>query len=168
MGGRGRISRQYVALVMLKRIGREVQRMASALCRKVRCSLLSQLRQLREPHADTLNGSKHANMKELRADTADKVMRVAFTFEHERAALLLVAGDKSGVSQKRFEVRRLAGKSQQEVANTLGMKQPSLSKLEKQADMQLSTLRKIVKALGGELEVLATFPKAIIKIEQFD
>src|SRR5713226_10040368 len=66
------------------------------------------------------------------------------------------------------EVRQLAGKSQQEVAETLGMKQPSLSKLEKQADMQISTLRKIVRALGGELEVLARFPKGTVKIEQFE
>jgi transcriptional regulator with XRE-family HTH domain len=65
------------------------------------------------------------------------------------------------------EVRQLAGKSQQEVAETLGMKQPSLSKLEKQADMQISTLRKIVQALGGELEVLARFPKGTVKIDQF-
>jgi transcriptional regulator with XRE-family HTH domain len=62
----------------------------------------------------------------------------------------------------------LAGKSQQEVAETLGIKQPSLSKLEKQTDMQLSTLRKIVKALGGELEVLARFPKGTVRIDQFD
>jgi len=66
------------------------------------------------------------------------------------------------------EVRQLAGKSQEEVAQTLGIKQPSLSKLEKQADMQISTLRKIVKALGGELEVLARFPKGTVKIDQFD
>src|SRR6266403_857761 len=66
------------------------------------------------------------------------------------------------------EVRQLAGKSQQEVAETLGMKQPSLSKLEKQTDMQISTLRKIVNALGGELEVLARFPKGTVKIDQFD
>jgi transcriptional regulator with XRE-family HTH domain len=66
------------------------------------------------------------------------------------------------------EVRQLAGKSQQEVAQTLGMKQPSLSKLEKQADMQMSTLRKIVKALGGRLEILARFPKGTVKIDQFD
>jgi len=66
------------------------------------------------------------------------------------------------------EVRQRAGKSQQEVARILGMKQPSLSKLEKQADMQISTLRKIVKALGGELEVLARFPKGTVKIDQFD
>jgi transcriptional regulator with XRE-family HTH domain len=66
------------------------------------------------------------------------------------------------------EIRQLAGKSQQEVAETLGMKQPSLSKLEKQADMQISTLRKIIKALGGELEVLARFPKGTVRIDQFD
>jgi hypothetical protein len=57
---------------------------------------------LGRPHADTLNGSRHANMKELRADTSDKVMRVAFAFDPNRAAILLVAGDKSGVNQKRF------------------------------------------------------------------
>lgn len=66
------------------------------------------------------------------------------------------------------EIRQLAGKSQQEVAETLGMKQPSLSKLEKQGDMQISTLRKIVTALGGELEVLARFPKGTVKIGPFD
>jgi hypothetical protein len=58
--------------------------------------------QLGRPHADTLKGSRHANMKELRADSSDKVMRIAFAFDPNRAAILLVAGDKSGVSQKRF------------------------------------------------------------------
>jgi hypothetical protein len=57
---------------------------------------------LGRPHADTLNGSRHANMKELRADTADQVMRIAFAFDPERVGILLVAGDKGGVSQKRF------------------------------------------------------------------
>lgn len=57
---------------------------------------------LGRPHADTLKGSRHANMKELRADTADQVLRIAFAFDPERSGLLLVASDKSGVSQKRF------------------------------------------------------------------
>jgi hypothetical protein len=47
-------------------------------------------------------------MKELRADTADKVMRVAFAFDPNRAAILLVGGDKSGVSQKRFYKQLIA------------------------------------------------------------
>jgi hypothetical protein len=63
---------------------------------------------LGRPHADTLNGSKHANMKELRADTAEQVLRIAFAFDPERTALLLVAGNKSGVSQKRFYKRLIA------------------------------------------------------------
>src|SRR5436305_9694576 len=63
---------------------------------------------LSRPHADTLKGSKHANMKELRADTADKVLRVAFAFDPERVGILLVAGDKSGVSQKRFYKQLIA------------------------------------------------------------
>ena len=58
--------------------------------------------QLGRPHADTLAGSRHANMKELRFKAADGVWRVAFAFDPERQAILLVAGDKSGVAQKRF------------------------------------------------------------------
>jgi len=58
--------------------------------------------QLGRPHADTLNGSTHANMKELRADTKDQVMRIAFAFDPDRSAILLMGGDKSGVGQKRF------------------------------------------------------------------
>src|SRR5688500_4485354 len=58
--------------------------------------------QLGRPHADTLKGSKHANMKELRADTGVAVLRVAFAFDPERSAILLIGGDKAGVNQKRF------------------------------------------------------------------
>jgi hypothetical protein len=58
--------------------------------------------QLKRPRCDTLNGSKHANMKELRFDAADAVWRVAFAFDPKRQAVLLVGGDKSGVSQKAF------------------------------------------------------------------
>ena len=51
---------------------------------------------------DTLNGSRHANMKELRFAAADGEWRVAFAFDRKRKAMLLVAADKSGVSEKRF------------------------------------------------------------------
>jgi len=57
---------------------------------------------LGRPHADTLAGSKHANMKELRFNAADGVWRVAFAFDPKRRAVVLVAGDKAGVTQKRF------------------------------------------------------------------
>jgi hypothetical protein len=58
--------------------------------------------QLGRPRVDTLNGSRHANMKELRFRAADGEWRVAFAFDPRRKAILLVAGDKSGGSEKRF------------------------------------------------------------------
>lgn len=64
--------------------------------------------QLGRPHADTLNGSRHANMKELRCDADDGVWRVAFAFDPERKAILLAAGDKAGVKQSRFYKRLIA------------------------------------------------------------
>ncbi len=57
---------------------------------------------LSRPYVDTLKGSQYSNMKELRFNAADGVWRVAFVFDPSRQAILLVAGDKSGVSQKRF------------------------------------------------------------------
>src|ERR1051325_2518187 len=58
--------------------------------------------QLGRPLVDTLNGSRHANMKELRFDADNGVWRVAFAFDPKRRAVLLVAGDKSGGGEKRF------------------------------------------------------------------
>jgi hypothetical protein len=63
---------------------------------------------LGRPHADRLKGSKHANLKELRADTKDQVLRIAFAFDPERAAILLVGGDKTGTAQKRFYKQLIA------------------------------------------------------------
>lgn len=57
---------------------------------------------LKRPHADTLKGSKHANMKELRFDAADGGWRVAFALDPKRKAVLLVGGDNAGVKAARF------------------------------------------------------------------
>ena len=56
--------------------------------------------QLGRPRVDTLKGSRHANMKELRFSAADGERRVAFAFDTKRKAILLVAGDKSGTSER--------------------------------------------------------------------
>ena len=58
--------------------------------------------QLKRPHADTLKASRHANMKELRFSAMDGEWRVAYAFDTRRKAILLVAGDKAGISEKRF------------------------------------------------------------------
>lgn len=58
--------------------------------------------QLGRPHVDTLNGSRHSNMKELRFNAADGVWRFLFAFDPRRAAIILCGGDKSGGSEKLF------------------------------------------------------------------
>jgi hypothetical protein len=87
------------------------------LPRAVRIELVASLAPLREfgpslgrPDVDTLNGSKHTNMKELRFRADGGVWRVAFAFDPRRNAILLVAGDKSGVSEAAF-YRRLIDKA---------------------------------------------------------
>ena len=56
------------------------------------------------------------------------------------------------------ELRRVAGKAQVEIASILKVKQPSVSKIEKQADMYLSTLRSYVEAIGGQLDLIVRLP----------
>ncbi len=60
------------------------------------------------PRVDTLKGSKYPNMKEMRFDAEGGVWRLAFIFDTERSAILLVAGDKSGGSEKTFYKRLIA------------------------------------------------------------
>lgn len=61
--------------------------------------------ELGRPTVDTLKGSRHANMKELRFKVGHQVWRVAFAFDPKRRAVMLVAGNKAGVNQKRFYSR---------------------------------------------------------------
>ena len=63
---------------------------------------------LGRPFADTLRGSKHANMKELRFEADNGEWRLAYAFDPERQGILLVAGDKSGGSSRLFYRRLIA------------------------------------------------------------
>lgn len=78
--------------------------------------------QLGRPHADTLKGSKHANMKELRFEGADGEWRAAFAFDPRRKAIVLVAGDKSGGGQKRFYKQLIATADRRFSAHLEGLK----------------------------------------------
>jgi hypothetical protein len=78
--------------------------------------------QLGRPRVDTLKDSRHTNMKELRFVAADGVWRVAFAFDHMRKAILLVAGDKSGVSQRKFYKRLIAKADERFDAHLAGLK----------------------------------------------
>ena len=65
------------------------------------------------------------------------------------------------------EVRRALKLSQEEIAQTLQVGQGSVAKIEKRADMYVSTLRRFIEAMGGELEIVARFPDHAVKIKNF-
>jgi DNA-binding transcriptional regulator YiaG len=65
------------------------------------------------------------------------------------------------------EVRRALKLSQEEIAQTLQIGQGSVAKIEKRADMYVSTLRRFIEAMGGELEIIARFPDHAVKIRNF-
>ena len=62
------------------------------------------------------------------------------------------------------ELRRSRGVSQAALAHAMVIRQPGISRLEHQGDIQLSTRRKYVEALGGRLEIVARFPKSAIQL----
>jgi transcriptional regulator with XRE-family HTH domain len=66
------------------------------------------------------------------------------------------------------ELRAARQLTQERLAKRLKVKQATVSKLERRADMYVSTLRDFVKAMGGELEIKARFPEGEVRISQFD
>ena len=65
------------------------------------------------------------------------------------------------------EVRRALKLSQDEIAQTLQIGQGSVAKIEKRTDMYVSTLRRFIEAMGGELEIVARFADHSVKIRNF-
>ena len=57
---------------------------------------------LGRPEVDTLKGSMHPNMKEIRLGTAAGWYRFAFAFDPRKRAIILCGGDKGGISQELF------------------------------------------------------------------
>jgi len=66
------------------------------------------------------------------------------------------------------ELRQARKISQEQMARTLHTNQSNVSRIEKRTDMYLSTLRSVIKAMGGDLEVVARFPDGSVRINQFE
>ncbi len=96
------------------------------------------------------------NFRELEAKMLPESLARAKAHAQEAMAEMLLA-----------EVRKAVGLTQEQVAASLGVKQPTLSRLESQDDMQISTLRRLIHALGGELEIVAHLPGGDIRLTQF-
>ncbi|WP_454864060.1 XRE family transcriptional regulator [Pseudomonas hormoni] len=65
------------------------------------------------------------------------------------------------------ELRQAQALSQETLAKTLHVNQAAISRMERRTDMYISTLRNYIRAMGGELEIIATFPEGQVKIENF-
>lgn len=99
----------------------------------------------------------HHSFKKLRGKMTSEQRAQADARAKEMMAEMLLA-----------EIRQAVGLTQEELAATLGVKQPTLSRLESQHDMQVSTLQRLVRAMGGELEFLVHLPGGTIRVRQFD
>ncbi len=66
------------------------------------------------------------------------------------------------------ELRRQLNLTQEALAEALGTSQASVSKLERRSDLYLSTLRRYVEALGGELEITARFADGEIRLDRWN
>ena len=80
---------------------------------------------------------------------------------HERAEAMLA-------EMPLQELRHARRLTQEALAVALGSKQTLVSKLERRTDWYVSSLRRFVEALGGELEIVARFPDGAVKIRQFE
>lgn len=65
------------------------------------------------------------------------------------------------------ELRKAQQLSQASLAKVLNINQAAVSKMERRTDMYISTLRDYIRAMGGELEIIATFPDGQVKIDNF-
>lgn len=65
-----------------------------------------------------------------------------------------------------YRIRKALQFTQEQVAEELGLGQAAVSRLERRSDMLISTLRRFVGAMGGELEIVARFPNGEVVIEE--
>jgi len=96
------------------------------------------------------------NFKELQA----KMSRRARLRSEEAASKMI---SEMGLAQ----LREAMDLTQESLAGTLRVKQASISKMERRSDMYISTLTKIIEAMGGELQIVANMPNGSVQIRQF-
>jgi transcriptional regulator with XRE-family HTH domain len=88
--------------------------------------------------------------------------------EHEQRAIKARGAELIREEATLRELREAHARSQQELAARLGVQQAAVSKLERRTDMYISTLRSIIRALGGELDIVARFPgREPVRVTQF-
>ncbi len=85
----------------------------------------------------------------------------------ERRARIEERAQKLLAEMPLYELRQARRLTQEALAAAMGKGQASISKLERRTDMYVGTLRSLIQAMGGELEIRARFPEGDVKITQF-
>jgi len=85
----------------------------------------------------------------------------------ERRAKIDAEVKKAMAEMPLNELRNARGLSQQMLAEALQIQQPAIAKIEKRTDMYISTLRSHIRAMGGELDIVARFPDGDVRISTF-
>ena len=98
---------------------------------------------------------------------AKKFSELESKMNPERRAKIAERVKKTLAEMPLHELRNARGLSQQMLAAALHIQQPAIAKLEKRTDMYISTLRSHIRAMGGELDVIARFPDGDVRISQF-
>ena len=98
---------------------------------------------------------------------AKKFSRLLEGMSEERRALIRAEAEEMIQETALAELRRARSLTQTELANRLGVRQPSIADMEKRTDMYISTLRRLVEAMGGSLDVIAHFPGMDVRIQNF-
>ncbi len=99
--------------------------------------------------------------------TTKKFSELRATMSPERQARAAARTEEMIAEMPLTELRQARRLSQETIAAAMGGKQAGVSKLERRTDWYVSTLRNYIKAMGGELEIVARFPEGAVRISQF-
>jgi hypothetical protein len=121
---------------------------------------------LPRPHADVISSSRHANIRRSTMPKNFNSLRARMSPTAQQRSRLLAAKYRSGMALD--ELRQARELTQVHLSKILGVNQAAVSKLERRADMYVSTLHDFVKAMGGELKITAKFPEGTVEITQFE
>jgi transcriptional regulator with XRE-family HTH domain len=97
---------------------------------------------------------------------ARKFRELMADWSPERIAEVEAGARELLVETPLYRLRQARNVTQDELATAMGTTQASVSKLERRPDVYLSSMRRYVEAMGGELEVTARFPDAALRLDQ--
>jgi transcriptional regulator with XRE-family HTH domain len=98
---------------------------------------------------------------------AEKFKTLLERMSPERQARIKARAQEEIARMALQELRQAKNHTQAQIAQLLGIQQAGVSRIESQTDIYVSTLRRFIEAMGGELQIVASFPDGRIQIDQF-